>query len=206
VRADGQEPDMRRQRRASGRRTAKPLSIKDAKRRSDGCARKAIELTPGDLPCVASATEAIERWSDRMAEVSRGRSRRVPFLPLKARMGEAPRLDDEGPKSRRRPPTAKNPVVFSDTTRSIEPPWYGPVCPVVWEESRGSPLSRSLANGCRPSRRVASDSNHDQRYSGPAWSVRSSYGGGIGWPGKCVSTRRCCSMRPYSGSARTSGI
>jgi hypothetical protein len=28
----------------------------------------------------------------------------------------------------------------------IEPPWWGPVCPVVWEgRSREAPLSRSLA-------------------------------------------------------------
>ena len=43
------KPDMRRERRTSGRLVAKSISIKDAKRRSGGCARKAIELTPGDL-------------------------------------------------------------------------------------------------------------------------------------------------------------
>ena len=32
--------------------------IKDARRRSGNCARKAAELTPGDLLCVASATGA----------------------------------------------------------------------------------------------------------------------------------------------------
>src|SRR6266566_3858951 len=58
VRVDGQKPDIRRERRTSGQRTAKSISIKGAKRRSGDCARKAAELTPGDLLCVASATEA----------------------------------------------------------------------------------------------------------------------------------------------------
>ncbi len=48
MRVDGQEPDMRRKRRTSGRLIAKSISIKDAKRRSGNCARKATELTPGD--------------------------------------------------------------------------------------------------------------------------------------------------------------
>jgi hypothetical protein len=54
VRADGQKPDMRRQRRTSGQRIAKSISIKGVKRRSGGCAPKAIELTPGDLSRVAA--------------------------------------------------------------------------------------------------------------------------------------------------------
>src|SRR5437588_12758826 len=44
---------MRRKRRTSGRLTVKSISINGAKRRSGGCAPKAIELTPGDLPRVA---------------------------------------------------------------------------------------------------------------------------------------------------------
>jgi hypothetical protein len=56
----------------SGQLTAKSISIKGAKRRSGGCAQKAAELTPGDLLCVASATEVVERQLDRRAEVSRG--------------------------------------------------------------------------------------------------------------------------------------
>jgi len=48
VRADGQKPDMRRERRASGPVVAKPISIKDAERRFGGGARKAVELTSGD--------------------------------------------------------------------------------------------------------------------------------------------------------------
>jgi hypothetical protein len=70
VRVDEQKPDIRRQRRTSGQLTAKSISIKGAKRRFGDCARKAAELTPGDLPRVASATEAVERQSDHGAEVS----------------------------------------------------------------------------------------------------------------------------------------
>ena len=43
--------------------------------RSGDGARKATELTPGDLLCVASATEDAVRHPDRRVEVSRGRSR-----------------------------------------------------------------------------------------------------------------------------------
>jgi hypothetical protein len=49
ARADGQEPDLRRERRASGQVTAKPVSTKGAERKSGGCASKAIGLTSGDL-------------------------------------------------------------------------------------------------------------------------------------------------------------
>ena len=49
MRADGQKPDMRRERGASGPVVAKPISIKDAERRFGGDARKAVELTSGDL-------------------------------------------------------------------------------------------------------------------------------------------------------------
>jgi len=49
MRVDEQKPDMRRQRRTSGQLTAKSISIQGAKRRSGGCAWKAVELTPGDL-------------------------------------------------------------------------------------------------------------------------------------------------------------
>ena len=54
VRADEQKPDTRRERRTSGQRIAKSISINGARRRSGGCAPKAIELTPGDLPRVVS--------------------------------------------------------------------------------------------------------------------------------------------------------
>src|SRR5215471_13418051 len=49
VRVDEQKPDIRRQRRTSRLLTAKSISINGAKRRSGDCARKATELTPGDL-------------------------------------------------------------------------------------------------------------------------------------------------------------
>ena len=75
MRVDGQEPDTRRERRASGQLTAKPISIKYTERRSGDCAQKAIELTPGDLPRVAPATEVAARHPDRGAEVSRGHIR-----------------------------------------------------------------------------------------------------------------------------------
>ena len=75
MRVDGQIPDIRREHGTSGLLTSKSISIKDAKRRFGDCARKAAELTPGDLLCVASATEVVERPLDRRAEVSRGHSR-----------------------------------------------------------------------------------------------------------------------------------
>jgi len=41
--------------RASGHMTAKPISIKGTGCKSGGCARKAVELTSGDLLCVANS-------------------------------------------------------------------------------------------------------------------------------------------------------
>ena len=55
MRVDGQEPDMRRERRTSGQRVAKSIFIKDAKRRFGNCARKATELTPRGLRRVPSS-------------------------------------------------------------------------------------------------------------------------------------------------------
>jgi hypothetical protein len=55
MRADGQESDWRRERRASGQLTAKPISIKGAERKSGGCALKAVELTLGDLSSVTES-------------------------------------------------------------------------------------------------------------------------------------------------------
>src|SRR5215469_18434765 len=52
-----------------------------ATRRFGDGARKAAELTPGDLLCVAAATEATERQSDRRVEVSRGHSIRQRRRP-----------------------------------------------------------------------------------------------------------------------------
>jgi hypothetical protein len=45
----------RRERRASGHVIAKPISIKGTKRKSGGCARKAVELTSGGLRLVTEA-------------------------------------------------------------------------------------------------------------------------------------------------------
>src|SRR5438034_10749393 len=67
--------NTRRERWTSGPLTAKSISIKDAKRRPGDGARKATELTPGDLLGVVSTTGSAVRRSDRRAEVSRGRIR-----------------------------------------------------------------------------------------------------------------------------------
>jgi hypothetical protein len=69
------KPDTRRECRASGQLTAKPISIKYTERRSGDCAQKATEPTPGDLLRVASATENAARHPDRGTEVSRGHIR-----------------------------------------------------------------------------------------------------------------------------------
>lgn len=67
---------FRRECRASGQLTAKPISIKGTERKSGGRASKAVELTSGGLPCVpaCAGTERLARDVDRMAEVSRGHS------------------------------------------------------------------------------------------------------------------------------------
>lgn len=49
-------------RRASGQVTAKPISIKDAGCKSGGCARKAVELTSGDLPFVVESRLKMKRF------------------------------------------------------------------------------------------------------------------------------------------------
>ena len=61
MRADEQKPDRRRERWASGQRFAQPISIQGAKRKSGGQARKAVELTSGDLPLVSESGLRIER-------------------------------------------------------------------------------------------------------------------------------------------------
>jgi hypothetical protein len=47
--------------RASGHMTAKPISIKGTGCKSGGCARKAVELTSGDLPFVPESGLRVER-------------------------------------------------------------------------------------------------------------------------------------------------
>ena len=61
--------------RTSGREAAKSISVKGSGRRSGGCARKAVGLTPGGLRCVPSGTEGTARFLDRGAGVSRRHSR-----------------------------------------------------------------------------------------------------------------------------------
>jgi hypothetical protein len=76
VRADVQEPDLRRERRASGQMIAKPISIKDAERTSGGCAPEAVVPTSGDLRWVLESGLSRSRgWPKATAEVSRGQSR-----------------------------------------------------------------------------------------------------------------------------------
>ena len=72
ARVDEQKPDKRRECGTSRQGTAKSISIKHAGRRSGDCARKAAELTSGDLagrqksaeghsrPDVGEASEALE--------------------------------------------------------------------------------------------------------------------------------------------------
>ena len=49
----------RRERRTSRQKMTKSISIKGAKRKSGGCARKAGELTPGDLTGVRKGLRAL---------------------------------------------------------------------------------------------------------------------------------------------------
>ena len=59
MRVDEQKPDMRRERGTSGQGTVKSISIKHAERRSGDCARKAAELTSGDLAGRQKSAEGI---------------------------------------------------------------------------------------------------------------------------------------------------
>ena len=73
---------------ASGHVNTKPSICKwDAFCKSGVYARKDSCLTTGDLPCVANAkaatTEGRETGFDRVAEVSRGRSRKAKALSHK---------------------------------------------------------------------------------------------------------------------------
>jgi len=90
VRVDGQEPDIRRRHRTSGQLTAEVHFHPGAKRRFGDGARKAAELTPGDLLRVALATEAAERQPDRGAEVSIGHGIRLRRRPERERAVSRP--------------------------------------------------------------------------------------------------------------------
>jgi len=70
MRADGQEPERRRERRTSGQMIAKSLSIKGAGRKSGGRASKAVELTSGDLRRVPESGLGEPRGSPTAAQKS----------------------------------------------------------------------------------------------------------------------------------------
>ena len=77
LRADGQEPDKRLERRTSGPVTTKSISNKVAESKSGGCAGKAHELTSGDLlrVLVRRPQRAEDRdWESREANRTRSRS------------------------------------------------------------------------------------------------------------------------------------
>jgi hypothetical protein len=101
VRVDGQEPDMRRERWTSGRRVAKSIFIKDAKRRFGNCARKATELTPGGLLRVpTSELRASQGVLTADAEVSRGHI--VRWAARESWGLKSPRPSDEEGRIRKR--------------------------------------------------------------------------------------------------------
>ncbi len=54
--------------------TAKSISIETLRRKSGGCAAKAVELTPGDLCRCPTGLRRVVRRPDRGIEVSRGHS------------------------------------------------------------------------------------------------------------------------------------
>ena len=68
---------MRRERQTSGQLTVKSISINDAKRKSDGCAQKTVELTSGDLFLVFRIRDQGSRETTLyQTEVSRGQNSR----------------------------------------------------------------------------------------------------------------------------------
>jgi hypothetical protein len=74
ARVDEQKPDRRRERGTSGHLTAKSISIKHAERKSGDCARKAAELTSGDLTRGQKSAEGIlDPTSARLVRHSKGR-------------------------------------------------------------------------------------------------------------------------------------
>ena len=76
-------------RRASGRMTAKPLSIKGTGCRSDGGVRKAVELTSGDLPFVPESGLRVER------SILTGRQKLAAGIVVPTRWDEGPNRDRE---------------------------------------------------------------------------------------------------------------
>ena len=86
--------------RASGHMTAKPISIKGTGCKSGGCARKAVELTSGDLPFVSKSRLRGERsfltGRQKSAEgtVIPAHRDEGPNGPRKGLMGEASKQRD----------------------------------------------------------------------------------------------------------------
>jgi hypothetical protein len=79
--------DMRRERRTSGQLTVKSVSIKGAERKSDGCVRKTVELTSGDLACVPDSglrkprggLNAGQKSAEGVVAASAAKARTVPL-------------------------------------------------------------------------------------------------------------------------------
>ena len=76
--------------RASGRMTAKPISIKGTGCKFGGCVRKAVELTSGDLPLVRNTGLRIER------SVLTGRQKSAAGVVVRQRMKAQTVLRKEG--------------------------------------------------------------------------------------------------------------
>src|SRR6266705_1519976 len=82
ARIDEQEPATRRERETSSHATAKSISIKHAERRSGDCARKAAELTSGDLPGRQKSAEGIvDLTSAKRGEAQESRRGEIESLP-----------------------------------------------------------------------------------------------------------------------------
>jgi hypothetical protein len=76
--------------RASGQATAKPISIKGAGCKSGGCARKAVEITSGDLPFVRESGLRVER------SILTGRQKSAAGVVVRQRMKAQTVLRKEG--------------------------------------------------------------------------------------------------------------
>jgi len=77
-------------RRASGHMIAKPISIKGAGCKFGGCARKAVELTSGDLPFVPESGLRMER------STLTGRQKSAAGVVIRQRMKAQTVLRKEG--------------------------------------------------------------------------------------------------------------
>jgi hypothetical protein len=78
---------------------AKSSSIKGAERKSGGCARKAVELTSGDLERVPTVgTEGLARASDRAQKSAEGKVGRRHRPVWKRERGAADRRPERCPQ------------------------------------------------------------------------------------------------------------